>query len=395
MSGGTPPFYFGTPEEVIREFVVNVSKKGNVVNAQEIVLSDKPRVKKYAVMWGICNGNTGEHHHYGLKLVTVKKTKDGWGEEKVVSLNDKGDDEIGLLSAFLTDYKARNCGVDSTHYVLERKEFWMLKGKADEQTAVEDLLGDASVFAEIIEKGGDQFFRSIVQTALSSDGINRLASNFLELDAEQLADLNSALGLAQLKKFAEDCRSNLGNSDESFWQDIIRHNPYSLSQLFACPIVLHLEESHLGGMMVNGKGANRVDFLMKNQLTDNAVLVEIKTPLTRLLGPAFRKTYSLSTDTSGSIAQLLKYKHEAYLSHATLMVNSLPSARYEVFNPKTVLIAGSLSEINTGTPDEVVSKRKAFELQRANSKDIQLITFEEMIDKVDILIRSLEGRDAF
>lgn len=68
-------------------------------------------------------------------------------------------------------------------------------------------------------------------------------------------------------------------------------------------------KAYVGGKSVLNTGGNIVDFLVKNYLTNNAALVEIKTPGTRLLGRLYRSgVYNPSDELSGSLMQVLNYR---------------------------------------------------------------------------------------
>lgn len=51
-----------------------------------------------------------------------------------------------------------------------------------------------------------------------------------------------------------------------------------------------------------------MDYTYKNNLTGNLVLVEIKKPKISLLRKKYRNTYSISSELTGAINQLLNYK---------------------------------------------------------------------------------------
>lgn len=89
-----------------------------------------------------------------------------------------------------------------------------------------------------------------------------------------------------LRTLLETWRKNRANGDENFWQRVLTANSLVLSQLFASPMVLHQEQAYVGGKAVDNRGGQLTDFMLKNKLTGSVTLVEIKTPLTRLVQPA-------------------------------------------------------------------------------------------------------------
>jgi hypothetical protein len=82
---------------------------------------------------------------------------------------------------------------------------------------------------------------------------------------------------------------DLGKSHpEQFWQKLLNINPFILSMLFGCPIVLVRDRAHVGGQGLDGSGGTIVDFLLKNASTNSLAIVEIKTPDTPLVGGEYR-----------------------------------------------------------------------------------------------------------
>ena len=72
------------------------------------------------------------------------------------------------------------------------------------------------------------------------------------------------------------------------------------------PCALYEAQAYVGGKTIDNHNGSALDFLYQNKLTNNVVLVEIKTPVTKLLGRQYRaRSYSMSDELSGGIAQVL------------------------------------------------------------------------------------------
>jgi hypothetical protein len=76
--------------------------------------------------------------------------------------------------------------------------------------------------------------------------------------------------------------SNKTNSDEGFWQITFRENVYAISQVFAVPLVFIRDTAYVGGMNIDRQNAKLVDYLFSQESSQEAMLVEIKTPATKL-----------------------------------------------------------------------------------------------------------------
>jgi len=172
--------------------------------------------------------------------------------------------------------------------------------------------------------------------------------------------------------------NNKTNADEGFWQITFRENVYAISQVFAAPLVLIQEAAYVGGMNVDRQHAKLVDYLFSQESSQEAVLVEIKTPATKLLGPKYRGTFRPSIELSGAVMQALDYRRT--LSKNLTSVVDGTSHKLSAFAPKCVVIIGNGAvELDNDT------KRAAFELFRSNSKDVEIVTYDELFRKLEVL----------
>jgi hypothetical protein len=189
-----------------------------------------------------------------------------------------------------------------------------------------------------------------------------------------------------LKNILKIWQQNKENSAEKFWQDLFEVNSIVLSQVFSYPIILLQNSAYTGGKKIDNKGGSLVDFLLTNNLSQNTALVEIKTPKTTLLGAPYRNgIYNVSTEINGAILQISNYK-DTFIKDYHRLYSESDEKNFYAFNPQCMVIAGTLeTEITNPT------QRKSFELFRNGLKDVQLITYDELFCKIQILIDLLEG----
>lgn len=173
--------------------------------------------------------------------------------------------------------------------------------------------------------------------------------------------------------------ANKKNSNEAFWQQVFNENPYVLSQVFSVPVVLIKDKAYVGGMNIDRQDAKFVDYLYASVSSNVAMLVEIKTPVTRLLGPKYRKgVHRPSPDLSGSVVQVLDYRRD--LSKNIHHITGDTSHKIDVFSPRCIVILGNAEkELDTK------GKRKSFELFRTNLRDVEIVTYDELFKKADTL----------
>lgn len=205
-----------------------------------------------------------------------------------------------------------------------------------------------------------------------------------DLTIEDLKKLNLVSSINSLKNILKIWAENTTNSTESFWQTFFKENSWIIAQIFSYPVVLLEEQAYVGGKGINNEGGNVVDFLYKNGLSDNVLLVEIKTPVAPLVGTSYRgKTYSASPELSGSIAQILNYKDELQKNYQGLIKQNKDI--FQTFNPKCMVVIGALSN---GLDED---QKRSFELIRSDSKQVEVITFDELFKKVEMLTALLES----
>lgn len=193
----------------------------------------------------------------------------------------------------------------------------------------------------------------------------------------------------RLREILQIWKNNEGNASEEFWQRTIAENAVVISQLFSFPVVIFGGKSFVGGTRVDNKGGKLVDFLFKNQLTASTALLEIKTPLTHLLGSEYRDAvFPPSRELAGAITQVLTYKDTLTKGHSNLLEDSSysESARpFHTFDPQCLLIAGNFQqEIGTNK-----AKHRSFDLFRNSLRKVEVITYDEVFTKVEHLLTLL------
>lgn len=214
----------------------------------------------------------------------------------------------------------------------------------------------------------------------------QIVENLERLDISGLQQLNSIIGLTTLKSAYAIWQSNADNANEEFWQETFEQYSFVLSQVFAYPVVIVKGKAYVGGKSIINSGGNLVDFLAKNEISSNAVLIEIKTPKTSLLGTKYRENvFSISRELSGAIVQVSNYKHT--LQNEFLALTQGSKSELTSFEPACVVISGNFQREMT-TEEKV----KSFELFRSHLQGVNVITYDELFGKVGLLIDLMEGR---
>ena len=220
--------------------------------------------------------------------------------------------------------------------------------------------------------------------------VTRHMRSVSESRPERLVRLKNDLELANLEGFINRFRGMLEEGHgEAAWQKFFDANPLILSLSFGCPIIMVGAQASVGGRRLFGGGEKITDFLMKNKMTNNAAVFEIKTPRAKLLKRKFRHgVFSPSEILSASMVQALDQRYQFQREIFGIKSKSRNSD-IESYAVQCCLVIGTIPE----SEDE----KKSFELYRGNSKEVQIVTFDEMLEKLvqlkDLLASSDDEKD--
>ena len=133
-------------------------------------------------------------------------------------------------------------------------------------------------FLEAHRAVGANLLNRLLTWVSSMPDINRLLEYLEPLDKGALHALRAASGISTLETTLRYWESRATEEKEEFWQHALAENSFVLEQIYSWPVTIVEEKAYVGGKTVQDHGGGIVDFLVRNQLTKNAALVEIKTP---------------------------------------------------------------------------------------------------------------------
>ncbi len=202
-------------------------------------------------------------------------------------------------------------------------------------------------------------------------------AEILELNREiELVTLESLIGLLE-----EKLDKSLA---ESYWQKLLLRNPFILKLAFGLPVAIFGEQVSVGGADFKGKGGKLADFLVDAGLLGNLAVIEIKRPSTKLLQakPYREGIFAPSREIVGSVNQVLDQRFQLQQS---INDKKIQSKTYDVFAfaVQCIVIVGRV-------PDDE-DQRKSFELFRNNLRDVLVITFDELLQKLKALYEFLQA----
>jgi len=220
------------------------------------------------------------------------------------------------------------------------------------------------------------------------DFTSRNIKNIYKDQRKGLLKLGEEIELSNLEWLIREMSILLheSNSKEDEWQKLLSENPFIISIVFGYPIVKIRDQASVGGRGLAGSGDKIADFLVKNNLTNNTALVEIKTPGTSLLNlKEYRGgVYSPSRELCGSVSQVLDQKYLFQREINSLKVNT-DEYHMESYSVECILIIGRI-------PKEK-ERKKSFELFRHNSRDVRIFTFDELFQKLEYIYSFLKEED--
>lgn len=324
----------------------------------------------------------------GTFIYQVKLPSGDWENYKTLDLSNLKRDEWVKISIKTEELKILITSLDKYYNIYEKygiqrgiNEFTI----TDENIKpfLDQILDKKANFLKLLEKGGpvilDKLLAWLSVTSDTELVINKLQS----LKIDNLNKLNSLIGVSNIKKLLELWEINKENADEEFWQKTFKNHAWILSQVFSHPVIVLNDKAFLGGKAITNMGGKIIDFLYQNKITSNVILIEIKTPITKLLGHEYRTGYSISEELSGSITQILNYREELQNNYFSLRDQS--EMEFVLLNPKCLIIAGSIhKEIDTK------AKSRSLEVFRNDIKNVEIISFDELHEKISMMLNILE-----
>jgi len=283
-------------------------------------------------------------------------------------------------------------------YINELKKIYEEEGKYEVFNSVRTFVfsnklsnDDKELITEMFDKnsGLKEELKKIISSELNIEDIISLinekytTSEFVSsIDNETRNTIYSTIKAQMIK--TDYLESNLNNADEEFWQKLFLNDTNVLFSIIPSVSLIIQNKPFVGGKAIDNSGGKNSDFLFKCG-TRNTSLIEIKTPMTKLLTKGNRDgVYIPSSDLTSSIVQLRIQKDNLMKEYYTLkQKSSEKDITFETYDPKCYLIVGNDFDFD-------FEQVQSFELFRNELKDIEIITYNELIYKLKLIQQSLE-----
>lgn len=146
-------------------------------------------------------------------------------------------------------------------------------------------------------------------------------------------------------------------------------------------------EAHLSDAQLNGKNTVIGDYLLGDKMF--TTFIELKKPSTNLFGNSTNRSNSwkLSNDLIDSFSQILEHKASGQIRLVQNQFIKGEPLQQKSFDSKVILVIGNWNELDESSSTlEREIKMKTFELFRRDSRNVEIITFDELYDRATYIV---------
>lgn len=266
-------------------------------------------------------------------------------------------------------------------------------GLSDDSFITLDEETKKKIITLLSTKEGEKLLKELVKSGMiTSTDITNIGYRKSQLEIfHQLLNETDYLQKYQEQEGLTDSR------EEIAWQYYFKRNPwifgYGLDYRF---LGILQKEPHLSDTDVAGKDGVIGDYLLG--CSKFTVLVEMKKPTSLLFqdivsGKNRSKSWRLSDELINAVSQILEQKASWQIKAETSATQNFDDKgnliKQRTLDPKTFLIIGD-SKQYAGEDKEQQIKARTFELFKRDSRNVDLITFDELYDRAKFIVSDEE-----
>lgn len=213
------------------------------------------------------------------------------------------------------------------------------------------------------------------------DATTKNATQIASIAPVKMARLQRNLDLVNLKQLIALYEEALdAHHNEDWWQLFFEQNIFALQLLFGGPTVFIDAQVPIGESANAPKGKKIADYLFKNSLTNNAALVEIKKPSTKLMKrrPYRQGVYGVQSEIGEAVTQVLDQALQL-TRYETDTKRRTDNSSWTSNAPRCFVVAGHARELDTA------DKQKSFDLYREHLSGVKIITYDEVLGQLTTL----------
>jgi hypothetical protein len=241
---------------------------------------------------------------------------------------------------------------------------------------------------ELVKLGGRAQSRSADDRLAAAAIIRDDAAKIAAEQPSQLVGLKAVIEQVTLKELIAKIEDMLGkNLPEPKWQAFFKANPFVLGLAFPHPVIMIQDQAHVGGTMLRGAGESIVDFIFAQRFTGSLALIEIKRPSTKLIeAKTFRgDLHAPHKDLTSAMAQVLDQRFQ--------LLNNFAAKSHDPALKDTHVSAVHCIVI-AGTAPATIQEKRSLDLFRHSSRDVVVVTFDELLDKLREILRLMTAGSA-
>ncbi len=309
-----------------------------------------------------------------LKVVYLKEQDDIEGIEIIKLVNDTEKERVKL----------------SKFNFAQLREFLRFINEIDLKGITEKrlkIIDDQELDADTIKS---------VKTLLSKEGGANLVETLINegiISSKDIVNTSFRKGglqifntLLQYQDFWKEYADQNGvssRSEEKVWQYFFEKNQwifgYGLDYRFQ---EILQNEVHLSEAEMNGSNSVIGDYLLGDKFF--TTFIEIKKPSTQLFSVEKNRSNSwrLSNDLIDSVSQILEQKASGLIRLDDQQYINGEPLKQKAYDSKVILIIGNWSELKkSNSTQESDIKKKTFELFRRDSRNIEILTYDELYER--------------
>jgi hypothetical protein len=235
---------------------------------------------------------------------------------------------------------------------------------------------------ELVKLSGRASNRSAKDGLAAAQVVREDAKKIASEEPAKLFELKAVIEQITLAQLITEFDGMLQkNLLELKWQAFFKANPFILGLAFPYPVILFQDQASVGGTTIRGDGESIVDFLMAQRFTGNLAIIEIKRPSTMLVeSKAYRgDLHAPHRELTAAMAQALDQRAKLLHHFAAKKSQDPVLADAHVSSVNCIVVVGAL-------PKDAAQVR-SLDLFRHSSKDVAVVTFDELLEKLKELHR--------
>lgn len=375
-----------------------LSTSNKTIEVKALVLRENEKYRMLYIPKIVNRGDDWSNSIRGSVVVQKKLNTEKWSHIKEINLTNLKAGEwvkMNLESSellLINEYsnKLREmCIKEGTLWKIENKQILIL----DADVKKEDIKKIISALKEspnrnniIIELLNDKNLIDLLFQ--NKEQIKEILSNISENNKKEIFD-EINLELINPKRLKEKIdKKDEESKKESFWQKEFESNPHILSVAIPNMLQIISDQTYMGGKRIDNKGSSIADFVYKKGI-DNVSIIEIKTPSTKIVEEVKYRdnVYVPSQELTSSIVQVKEKKDSLMKNYNAIWRESHEEGiNFKAFDPKCYLIIGNTSDLKA-------KQIKSFNLFRNELRTVEIITYDELLSKMEILYKALGGKD--